>query len=448
MKKFPERICIYILIALVIFNLYSIASAQQTRAELVKLPNENGKTENIQLYEGSYALLIGSSKYTNGWNDLPGVSDDLIEVEKALAKQHFIVEKLIDPTSKNLLSTIDLFVKNYGLQTNNRLLIYFAGHGFTEMGDDGRKFGYIVPVDAPMPKKDLLGFRQTAVTMDEMESIARKIRSKHALFVFDSCFSGTLLNARRGTIPPVISIKAAQPVRQFITAGAADQEVPDESIFRRQFVEGIGGEADWNGDGYVTGIELAEFLKEKVTNYTRGSQTPLYGKIFDQALDKGDFIFIVGEQSKRPPRKPIVTQSEERVPPRIETPRKQQVQPQTLSVSGFTKTDVCVDDGTAVSVTADGTISLGPNIKDTNPVGKDSFQTFLGLTLPIDKQYYIEQDFPLGALLCRFDYSEKWNYCSTSRTFTAEKKGCLILEVNDKDKSDNRGAYRVNIKPL
>ena len=120
----------------------------------------------------------------------------------------------------------------------------------------------------------------------------------------------------------------------------------------------------------------------------------------------------------------------------------------SLAVSEFTKTDICVEDGTAVSVTADGTISLGSNIRDTNPVGKDNFQTFFGITLPIDKQYYLEQSFPLGALLCRFDYSEKWNYCSTSRTLSAERKGCLILEVNDKDKSDNRGVYRVHIKPL
>ena len=447
MKNFLKRSGICISVALLIFNLCPAISAQ-SRAELVRITNDQGKSENVRLYENSYALLIGASNYNPGWNKLPGVNEDLKAVETVLKKQMFTVEKLIDPTSKNLLSSIDTFVRNYGLHPNNRLLIYFAGHGFTET-DEGREFGYIVPVDAPAPSKDIFGFRQTAVTMDEMESVARKIRSKHALFVFDSCFSGTLLNARRSPTPTIISMKAAQPVRQFITAGTADQEVPDKSIFREQFVEGIEGEADRNGDGYVTASELADFLQEKVTNYTRGSQTPLYGKILDKALDKGDFIFITGEPSNKSSQKMIRPEpGTKRVDEEeVESPKKQSLQAQTLSVSRFTRTDMCLEGGESVSVTASGTITLGASIGDTDPVGKDSFTSFF-VTLPIDKGYYIDKSFPLGALLCRFDYSEKWNYCSTSKTLRAEKKGCLVLEVNDNKKSDNDGEYAVKIKPL
>lgn len=448
MKNLFKRETGCILSVLLIFVLSSPALAQQTRAELVQLTNEQGKSEQVKLYDASYALVIGASNYTEGWQKLPGAKTDLIAVKAALVKQNFIVEELADPTSDNLLSNINRFVNKYGLQANNRLLIYFAGHGYTETADDGRKFGYIVPVDAPTPGKDLLGFQQRAVTMDEIESVARKIRSKHALFVFDSCFSGTLLTARRGTIPPVITMKATQPVRQFITAGAADQEVPDASIFREQFVEGIGGEADRNADGYVTVSELADYLQEKVTNYTRGSQTPLYGKIFDPALDKGDFIFITGEKPKQNLPKPRTAGSDNTIINNPEPPKKTIPQPQSLSVGEYTQTDFCVEAGTRVSITASGSISFGPNIREAGPAGKDSFKTLLPIAVPIDKQYYIERSFPFGALMCRFDYAGKWEYCSTSRTITAEKKGCLTFEVNDNDKSDNQGAYRVNVKSL
>jgi hypothetical protein len=88
-------------------------------------------------------------------------------------------------------------------------------------------------------------------------------------------------------------------VRQFITAGAADQEVPDDSVFRRQFVAGLAGEADMNHDGYVTGSELSQFLEYTVINYTRGAQTPQYGKIRDPFLDKGDFVFFLPESARR-----------------------------------------------------------------------------------------------------------------------------------------------------
>jgi hypothetical protein len=53
--------------------------------------------------------------------------------------------------------------------------------------------------------------------------------------------------------------------------------VPDRSIFRQQFLAGIEGEADTNRDAYVTAIELGEFLKEKVINYSRGAQHPKAG---------------------------------------------------------------------------------------------------------------------------------------------------------------------------
>jgi len=90
-----------------------------------------------------------------------------------------------------------------------------------------------------------------------------------------------------------ISNKTANPVRQFISAGGADEPVPDRSIFKEQLIEGLKGEADLNGDGYITGTELGEFLQEKIVNYSRDGQHPQYGKIRDPKLDKGDFVFVL-----------------------------------------------------------------------------------------------------------------------------------------------------------
>ena len=267
----------------------------------VIVQDENGQKREVKLYDASYALVIGASNYDNGWRRLPGVKEDAAAVKEVLAKQGFEVEELSDPTSANFMPAINRFVNKYGWQPGNRLLIYFAGHGYTETAIDGRKFGYIVPVDAPNPQKDLASFQQQVVTMDDIENAARKIRSRHALFVFDSCFSGTLLNARRSNVPTYISNKVEKSVRQFISSGAEDQEVPDVSIFRRQFVAALNGEADRNADGFITGTELADFLQEKVTNYTRGSQTPQYGKIFDEALDKGDFVFAAPNKNAPTP---------------------------------------------------------------------------------------------------------------------------------------------------
>ncbi len=281
------------------FVLFMSAFAQTPqRGGEVRMRNERGQVETVKLYEGSYSLIIGAVNYRY-WDRLGGVRDDVPAVRAVLEKHGFKVEELIDPTGDNLLPRINKFINEYGLHPNNRLIIYFSGHGYTEVAEDGRKFGYIVPVDAPKPAKDLVGFQQKALTMDEIETAARRIRSKHALFVFDSCFSGTLVNRGGLKVPAVIDYYAARPVRQFITAGADDQEVPAESVFRQVFVRGLEGKADANNDGYVTGTELATYLQDQVIYYRGTLQTPQYGKIRDPRLDSGDFIFTLPTQTTK-----------------------------------------------------------------------------------------------------------------------------------------------------
>jgi len=119
------------------------------------------------------------------------------------------------------------------------------------------------------------------------------MEANHALFLFDSCFSGTVFKAKAlPETPPHISAMTARPVRQFIAAGDAGEEVPAKSVFAQCFVRGLEGEADLSEDGYVTGSELGLYLREKVMYYKTG-QTPQYGKIRDPDLDEGDFVFAL-----------------------------------------------------------------------------------------------------------------------------------------------------------
>ena len=288
-----------ILIAQTLFC--QIVFAQTRGAGNIKIKKPDGKTEEVKLYDASYALVIGNGKYTNGWDNLPGVGSDVAAVKKVLADQGFNVETAENLSSRDFSNRIQQFIDDYGYQPNNRLLIYYAGHGHTlKSTGDGRDLGYVVPVDAPLPSKDELGFKRKAIPMDDILNFAKKIQAKHALFVFDSCFSGRLVSRGEIAVPPIIQESIAYPVRQFITAGAANQPVPDESIFRRSFVRALEGEADRNVDGYITGTELAEYLKEKVTNYSNRQQTPQYGKINDIELDKGDFVFIIPKIQNQP----------------------------------------------------------------------------------------------------------------------------------------------------
>ena len=275
------------------------ALAQTRGISVVPVTTRQG--QRVELYKGSHALLVGVSDYTAGWPDLESIPGELDQLQNALARQGFSVTRVKNPDSRGIKRAFEDFIDKYGYDQENRLLFFYSGHGYTrKLGR--RQKGYLVPADAPNPNKDEKGFARKALTMSQVQTWAREIEAKHALFLFDSCFSGTVFKSRALPTPRHISDKTTRPVRQFITAGSAGEEVPANSVFLPSFIRAIEGEGDINGDGYVTGTELGQFLHEKVLGYNAG-QTPQYGKIQDPALDEGDFVFpLAAALTKAVPR--------------------------------------------------------------------------------------------------------------------------------------------------
>jgi hypothetical protein len=275
-------------IIFIFFSIFIFLGSSNQKIIPIQIKNKEGVK--VALYQESHALIIGIGEYTNGWPSLPGVKKDVDLVKIALENNGFNVVVKRDLNRTQLVKAYEDFINLYGHNPGNRLLFYFAGHGHTLKLAYGGNMGYIIPSDVPNPTNDEQGFLSKALDMKTIEVYAERIQSKHAIFLFDSCFSGSIFALSRA-IPENISYKTAQPVRQFITSGSAEEQVPDESIFRYQFIEALNGEGDINKDGYLTGVELGEFLQAKVINYSKGSQHPQYGKIRNPYLDKGDFVF-------------------------------------------------------------------------------------------------------------------------------------------------------------
>jgi len=252
--------------------------------------------QNLFLYKDYRALVIGVSNYDH-WPKLPYAADDAREVADKLKKLGYGVDLILDPVYKDLRDALNKLVYFTGKEENRAILVFYAGHGETELLADGTKMGYIIPRDCPILKKDPMGFAAHAISMREIEAVSLKVKSKHVIMLFDSCFSGSLFSLTR-SLPANISDKSRLPVRQYITAGTEDEQVPDKSMFKRSFLIGIEGDADLTGDGYITGSELGIYLSERVANYTKGNQHPQYGKINNPELDRGDFIFVPLEKSK------------------------------------------------------------------------------------------------------------------------------------------------------
>ncbi len=276
-----------------LFLVLPIQPCFATRGIRVTIKTPEGKE--IDLYRDSYALVIGNGNYGKGWDPVPGAIRDAEEVAEALKTNGFKVTLRTDLTKDAFNRVFGEFVRHHGKDRDNRLLFYYAGHGYTEKMATDEELGYLVMIDAPAPEKAPVGFSLASVDMQALVTQAKMIRSKHVLFMFDSCFSGTVLNLRDRVTPSSISDKVQYPVRQFITAGRANEPVPDRSVFKETFLDILEGrDREPIPDGYLTGEELGLYLKSKVPQYNP-MQHPQYGKIRDPRLDKGDFVFILAK---------------------------------------------------------------------------------------------------------------------------------------------------------
>ena len=183
-----------LLAALLSLILASTIFAAQRGIKKIDVQTSSGRS--LHLYSQSHALVIGVSEYdAPSWTDLYTVNEDVRSVSEALEWHGFNVMKLMNPTAKDLRNRIEDFIGEYGYEPDIRLLIYFSGHGYTQVKGT-RQFGYLVPSDAPDPKYDEKGFFKRSVKMTQIQAWAKQIESKHAIFLFDSCFSGTVLKSR------------------------------------------------------------------------------------------------------------------------------------------------------------------------------------------------------------------------------------------------------------
>lgn len=260
-------------------------------------------------YSGSYALVLLASHYKR-WPDLPGVEAEEEQIRSKLKVIGFnVVDVVRDPTKKELERAMQRFIATYGqgAGNRNRLLIYYAGHGDTLNPNDDKNavpLGFLIPVDAarkPAPGEPADDFMESAISMDQVEGWARQIDALHAMFVFNSCYSGTIFWAisrhRGGLIPTVVEEAVREPVRLFITAGNDKQEVPDTGVFLRSLLAALTWEedADFSRDGFLSGSELCLFLKNRVTR-ANSRMTPQCGTM-PPPYNRGDLIFA------RPPER-------------------------------------------------------------------------------------------------------------------------------------------------
>jgi len=267
----------------------------------VEVFDKTGGTKNIHLYSSSQALVIGCNFYGRRWPALAGSARFADDIADTLDHLGFKVKTVKNPDGQQLQDAIHELA-NEEADWNRSVVIYFGGHGYTINGAGGVKSSYIVPVDAPDPDIDPVGFINKAVSLAELEQISRVIKAKHVLFIFDACFNADMLALSRPDPSPYLTETIDAPLRAFILNGDEGEQKPEQNFFKTVLVHGLkDGYADRSPkDGYITDRELAQYLQEQVSSYSYGSQFPLYGRIREPSLDKGEFVFLALKSSAAP----------------------------------------------------------------------------------------------------------------------------------------------------
>lgn len=266
------------------WNGQGFAVDKQQAATPVSVPISTG-------YANSWAIVIGIDEYTK-WPRLQYAARDADGIKQVLvdkfgfSKERVLTLKNAEATRNGILSAFNDKLAQGGIQKNDRLFVFFAGHGATRKLSSGRDLGYIVPVDS-----DPNQFATDAIPMSEIQNIAESLTAKHVLFVMDACYSGLGLTRGAGN-SAFLRDNAKRIGRQMLTAGGTDQLVADggpngHSVFTWALLQALGGKGDLNGDGLVTATELAAYVAPAVANASH--QTPAFGSL--PGSEGGDFVF-------------------------------------------------------------------------------------------------------------------------------------------------------------
>jgi peptidoglycan/xylan/chitin deacetylase (PgdA/CDA1 family) len=254
------------------------------------------------IYRESWAAVIGIDDYES-WPKLSYAANDARAVQDLLIKKYNFKPDHVfglfdkDATRENILSLLgDKLANPDMVKRDDRVFVFYAGHGATRHLASGRDLGYIIPVDA-----DLTHYEGSAISMSNFQDVAEAIPAKHLLFVMDSCYSGLALT--RGTTPLglqnyLLEI-SRRTARQMFTAGGADQQVADtgpngHSVFTWTLLQGLDGRADLNGDGVITATELAAYVSPAVSALSH--QTPAFGNL--PGSEGGDFLFELNHDTE------------------------------------------------------------------------------------------------------------------------------------------------------
>jgi hypothetical protein len=237
-----------------------------------------------------WAVVIGIDAYPNVRKLKYAVKDArlvraYLSDQLGVRPENMVVLLNREATLMRIKSALGTDIKNKAGQ-NDMVLIFFAGHGATEKdvtspdGDGLEK--YLLPYDAD--PRDLYA---TALPMDEISKVFRRIRSERLVFIADACYSGAsggrtvgISGVRANLSDHFLERIASGKGRIILTASGANEvstenDALQHGVFTYYLVEGLKGTADRDRDGLITVSEAYQYVSEQVPRATDLAQHPV-----------------------------------------------------------------------------------------------------------------------------------------------------------------------------
>jgi uncharacterized caspase-like protein len=150
-------------------------------------------------YGTSWALVIGINEYRIA-APLGYAKQDaeafarILESDFGFAHGKVLLLLDNDATREKILSSFLSFA-NDPIEPDDRVAVFFAGHGCTRLGNRG-EVGFLVPVDGDPNNLASL------IRWDDLTRNAELVPAKHMVFVMDACYGGLAIH--RSTPPEVL----------------------------------------------------------------------------------------------------------------------------------------------------------------------------------------------------------------------------------------------------
>ena len=251
-----NKIVITIILVLLVFSSsYNIASSKITNSSNI-LKNAN-----------SWAVFItvGDPK-----RDLKNVNDlKKILLDNGWDENNIYILSEHKATKKTILEMPQLLV-NYGLKKDDLVLFYFSMHGGRT--DDVEPFDEPDGVDEfIIPFKNDKGNSSDYILDDELASAFDCINSKNILLIFETCYSGGMIDG---------SSDLRKSGRVIITSADADETsyplfLKRSWLFPFYFIKGLKGPADANKDNIISAEETFSYAEKRTI-----IRSSIYGSLF------------------------------------------------------------------------------------------------------------------------------------------------------------------------